>query len=128
MDNLLCKQCDNFTSGLIDGLCETCYNKPENAYRDIECLNCNIIFIINFDTLFCAFCRDKSEVIENIRTEYIKLKAIEQAAKDFTINLNALLPVNNNGIENHFCNSVLCLSCPSTYQDFKQLKELLQID
>ena len=65
---------------------------------------------------------------EKLQAEYIRLKAIEQAAKDFTINLNALLPVNNNGIENHFCNSIVCLSCPNTYQDFKQLKELLQID
>lgn len=127
MNNLLCKQCNNLTSGLINGLCKTCYNKPENAYRDIECLNCNIIFIVNFDTLFCAFCRDKSEVMKNIRTEYIRLKAMEQAAIDLTKEIDNVLN-SPKGIAYYFCNQLICEHCKQAQSDYRQLKELLQIN
>ena len=57
--------------------------------------------------------------------EFIRLKAIEQAAIDFVKNFQTHL---QKGDYNQFCLDCKCVSCESVQQDFYNLKELLQID
>ena len=75
-----------------------------------NCIYCNEESTTNFNTLFCYTCRSNSFIIDETRDEFIRLKAIEQAAIDFVksdkvieniedlsySNLKELLPIENN--------------------------------
>ena len=67
------------------------------------------------------------EKLDVIASEYIRLKAIEQAAKDLTKEIDNVLD-SPKGIAYYFCNQLTCEHCKKAQSDYRQLKELLQID